>query len=83
MNLSGSRLTVSCLQALESAVRGDLLAKLEWLNLAGSLTSDAGTNASFVEACSAHCPSLWHLDLSDNNLGIPGASICYVKTTCW
>ena len=74
LNLSGSRLTNSSLQAIESAVRSDMLAKLEWLILVGSLTSDAGTNASFVEACSAHCPSLQHLDLSYNNLGIPGAS---------
>ena len=76
--LSGSRLTVSCLQALENAVRGDLFAKLEWLNLAGCLTSDADTNAAwlttFLEALSAHCPHLRSLDLSDNNLGVPGAS---------
>ena len=73
--MSGSRLTVSCLKALENAVRGDLFAKLSELDLAGSLTSDADTNASFVDALSAHCPRLRGLDLSDNNLGIPGASV--------
>ena len=74
LNLSGNRLTVSCLQALENAVRGDLFAKLEWLNLAGSLTSDADTNVSFVEALSTHCPHLDCLNLSNNNLSVPGAS---------
>ena len=76
--LSGSRLTVSCLQALENAVRGDLFAKLTELDLEGSLTSDADTNAAwlttFLEARSAHCPHLRSLNLSDNNLGVPGAS---------
>ena len=76
--LSGSRLTVSSLHALQSAVGSDLFAKLELLNLSGSLTSDAGINAewltTFVDALSAHCLLLSDLDLSDNNLGIPGAS---------
>ena len=78
LTLSGSRLTVSCLQALENAIRGDLFAKLMELDLLGSLTSDADTNAAwvttFLEALSAHCPHLDHLNLSDNNLGVPGAS---------
>ena len=78
LNLSGSRLTVSCLQAFENAVRGDLFAKLTDLDLEGSLTSDADTNAAwltiFLEALSAHCPHLRILNLSDNNLGVPGAS---------
>ena len=63
---------------LENAVRDDLLAELERLNLAGSLTSDADTNAAwlniFGEVLSVHCPRLERLDLSDNNLGVPGAS---------
>ena len=78
LDLSGSRLTVSSLQALESAVRGDLLAKLKYLNLKGSLTSDADTNAkwlaTFLHALSDHCPNLADLNLSNNNLGEPGAS---------
>ena len=72
--LSGSRLTVSSLQALESAVRGDVLAKLKYLNLEGSLTSDADTNAKWLATLSDHCPNLKNLDLSNNNLGVPGAS---------
>ena len=72
--LSGSRLTVSSLQALESAVCGDVLAKLEDLDLKGSLTSDADTNAKLLAALSDHCPNLERLNLSNNNLGVPGAS---------
>ena len=74
LNLSGSRLTVFSLQALESAVRGDVLAKLENLYLEGSLTSDTDTNAKWLATLSDHCPNLKHLDLSNNNLGVPGAS---------
>ena len=78
LNLSGNRLTISGLQALENAVCSDLLSKLEKLNLAGSLTNDANTNAawltSFGEAVLAHCPNLEELDLSDNNLGLPESS---------
>ena len=84
MNLSGNRLTNSGLQALENAVRDDLLSKLEKLNLAGSLTNDTSTNAawltSFGEAVLAHCPNLKELDLSDNNLGLPQSSD--VSWTC-
>ena len=74
LNLSDSRLTVSSFQALESAVRGDVLAKLVTLDLEGSLTSDADTNAKWLATLSVHCPNLEYLDLSDNNLGVPGAS---------
>jgi uncharacterized protein YjbI with pentapeptide repeats len=74
LDLSGSRLTVSSLQALESAVRGDVLAKLKNLNLKGSLTSDADINAKWLAPLSGHCANLEGLDLSNNNLGVPGAS---------
>ena len=73
-NLSDSRLTVSSLQALESAVRGDVLARLEDLNLEGSLTSDADTNAKWLSTLPGHCPILNRLNLSNNNLGVPGAA---------
>jgi Ran GTPase-activating protein (RanGAP) involved in mRNA processing and transport len=76
--LSGNRLTISGLQALEGAVGGGLFAKLESLSLSGCLTSDADTNAAwlttFAEALSAHCPHLSGLNLSDNNLGVPGVT---------
>ena len=78
LNLSGNRLIISGLHAFEGAVGGDLFAKLRHLDLSGSLTSDADANAAwlttFTEALSAHCPHLESLDLSNNNLGVPGAS---------
>ena len=78
LDMSGNRLTISGLQALERAVGGDLFAKLEMLDLSGSLTSDADANAAwlttFAEALSTHCPQLFSLNLSDNNLGVPGVS---------
>ena len=78
LNLSGNRPTISGLHAFEGAVGGDLFAKLRHLDLSGSLTSDADANAAwlttFAEALSAHCPCLESLDLSNNNLGVPGAS---------
>ena len=74
LNLSGSRLTVSSLQALESAIRSDMLANLVNLHLEGTLTSDADTNAKWLATLSDHCPNLKSLNLSNNNLGVPGAS---------
>ena len=42
---------------------------LTYLDLSG-----ANTNATFVKALSAHCPHLRRIDLSQNNLGVPGAT---------
>ena len=78
LDLSGSRLTVSGLQTVENVVSSDLLAKLEELILAGSLTSNTDTNAAwlitFGEALSVHCPHLNSLNLCHNNLGVPRTS---------
>ena len=79
LNLNGSKMTVSGLQVLENAVRGNLFVNLEKLFLADSLTSDAETNATwlttFVNATLSHCPRLWYLDLSHNNLvSVTGAA---------
>ena len=76
--LSLNPLGVSGLQTLEDIVRDNLLSKLKHLDLDGSLTSDTDTNAAwlstFIEALSTHCPHLERLHLSENNLGVPGAS---------
>ena len=76
--LSHNPLGVSGLQVLENVVRDNWLSKLKSLYLAGSLTSDADTNAAwlttFIDALSTHCPHLVRFDLSKNNLGVPGAS---------
>ena len=77
LNLCGSSLSLSGLQALENAVRNDLLTEVGWLYLAKSLTKDPDVNAkwltTFVEAVLTHCCDLRVVDLSDNNLGIHGA----------
>ena len=78
LDLSANPIEVSGLQALSNAVHEGVLSRLEQLYLSGSLTSDADTNASwlttFGEALSADCPHLKNLDLSHNNLGVPGAT---------
>ena len=78
LNLSHNPLAVSGLQALENALRNNSLSMLRELHLDGSFTSDADTNAAwlttFVEALSTHCPHFERLVLSENNLGVPGAS---------
>ena len=78
LNLVDSRLTGSSLQALEMAVRGNLLSKLEELYLMGSLIGVADVSAAwmttFAEALLDHCPNLWHVDLSRNNIGVAGAT---------
>ena len=45
-----------------------------FLDLAGSLNSDADTNSAWLTTFEAHCPLLARLVLSENNLGVPGAS---------
>ena len=59
------------LQALQSVICS---CRIGMLNLAGSLTSDADANAKLLLALENNCHSLWDLDLSRNNLGVPGAS---------
>ena len=79
LDLCGNNLGVSGLQALEKVVSDDWLANLEYLDLSGCLTDDANTNAAaletFLKALENCCPNLCTLDLSNNNLGTPGASI--------
>ena len=63
---------------LENSLCDGVLSNLEWLDLSGSLASDADSNDSLLttlgEALLAHCPHLWSLNLSQNNLGVPGAT---------
>ena len=73
LNVSDNSLEVEGLKALRDAMCADKLATLTELFLAGSLTSDADTNAELILALgSGHCHSLEELDLSRNNLGVPG-----------
>ena len=77
LDLSNNPLGVSGLQALEDAVHAGTLGNLEKLYLAGTLTSDADINGAvlttFLSSLSSHCPEMHSLDLSNNNLGVPGA----------
>lgn len=78
LDLSYNILGVSGLKTLENVVRDNLLSAMVFLSLVGSLTFDVDADAilltTFVEALSTHCPNLLTLDLSENNLGVPGAS---------
>ena len=74
LSLSDNPLGVSGQQALRNAVCDYMLSELLWLDLSRSLPSDADSNASLVEALSAHCPYLEALNLSHNKLGSTGAT---------
>ena len=78
LNLSDIALAVSELQALKKIVYVKIFSNLEHLNLKGCLTGDADTNATslttFIEALSINCLYMKELNLSYNNLGVPGAS---------
>ena len=72
-DISDNPLGVDGCKALRNALCANKLAYLEELSLAGSLTSDADTNAELILALgSGHGYNLISLDLSRNNLGVPG-----------
>ena len=76
--VSDSPLGVSGIQCLEAAIQAHAFVDLERLNLPNTLTDDADINgallAILLPSIASHCPRLEHLDLSKNNLGVPGAS---------
>ena len=73
LDISDNPLGVDGYKALRNALCANKLAYLEYLSLAGSLTSDAYTNAELILAFgSGHCCALVSLDLSRNNFGAPG-----------
>ena len=74
VSIRDTPLELSGLLALQNAVHDGSFPHLEYLDLEGSLTCDTVANAAFIEALSAHCPRLWLLDLTQNNLGVPGAA---------
>ena len=78
LSLSSIPLGVSGIQSLETAVQAGALVNLENLLLSNTLTCDADINGALLATLSpsiaSHCPHLWKLDLSGNNLGVPGAS---------
>ena len=76
LNLSYNPLGISGLQVLEQAICRGTLTSLITLILRGSLTNYADTNAavliSLSASLSAHCWIITRLDVSENNLGLPG-----------
>ena len=76
--VSNSPLGASGIQSLETAVLAGTFISLESLHLSDTLTDDAGTNgallATLLPSIASHCPHLRDLNLSENNLGVPGAS---------
>ena len=76
--LSNNPLGVSGIQSLETAVQAGTLVNLKWLKLSNTLTDDADINgallATLLPSIASDCPHLEELDLSRNNLGVPGAS---------
>ena len=79
LDLSHNPLEVSGMKVLESVINSDCLTELKKLLLQNVLTTDAKINATvidtFMKAISNHCHCLKTQDLSQNNLGVPGASI--------
>ena len=76
--LSENPLGVSGIQSLETAVQAGVLVNLRKLYLSNTLTDDADINGALLATLSpsiaSHCPHLRRLDLSRNNLGVPGAN---------
>ena len=73
LNLAETSLGVDGVRALADALCANRLAYLQELSLHRSLTDDANTNAELILALgSGHCSRLKVLDLSRNNLGVPG-----------
>ena len=96
LDLSHNAIGVSGLQALEDAALNNILNNLERLYLEGSFTHDADINgavlSSLAEALLTHSPKLSRLNLSHNNLGLPGASalaiaishqVMHMHSECW
>ena len=70
LSLSRNPLGVSGIQALERAAVSGALVNLYLLRLSNALT---GVNSALITTISSHCPHLRTVDLSENNLGVPGA----------
>ena len=77
LSLSYNPLGISGLQVLEHTICSGALTGLAHLTLQGSLTTDADINATLLISLSAslsvYCPMFGMLDVSENNLGVPGA----------
>ena len=65
------------IKCLEIGIVNKYLTNLEWLCLSNTLSDNAKENGvllcTLLPAIASHCPCLETLDLSKNNLGVPGA----------
>ena len=73
LHLSGNKLTDKSVSDLLHRA-STAFQSLRELVLTGLWLRGVNTNATFVEALSAHCPQLRTIDLSQSNLGVPGAT---------
>ena len=77
LSLSDNPLRVLGVQSLDISVKAGTLACLTDLYLSNTLTNDADINGAllttFLQSLASHCPQLRYLDLSRNNLSVPGA----------
>ena len=76
LSLSHNPLGVSGIQSLETAVQAGVLVNLMSLNLSNTLTDDIDVNGALLttllQSIAFHCTRLRELNLSNNNLGLPG-----------
>ncbi len=63
---------------LTMAIKANIFGNLEWLQLSNTLPDNVEENGrlltELLPSIASHCPHLNDLDLSENNLGVPGAS---------
>ncbi len=76
LDLSRNPLGVSGIQSLETAVQAGVLVNMRSLYLSNTLTDDADVNGALLttllQSIAFHSTGMIILDLSDNNLGLPG-----------
>ncbi len=76
LDLSDNPLGVSGIQSLETAVQSGALINLWRLELSNTLTDDADVNGALLttllQSIASHCAQLISLDISENNIGLPG-----------
>ncbi len=76
LSLSHNSLGVSGILSLETAVQSGALINLEELVLSNTFTDDADVNGALLttllQSIASHCARLVELQLSMNNLGLPG-----------
>ena len=62
---------------LTMAIKANIFVNLEWLRLSNTLPENVEENGrlltELLPSIASHCPHLNDLDLSENNLGVPGA----------